>query len=126
MSVHAGDGTNDVFAPKCVDAGTVTGGSGSDVVTEVVDAASTDDDFRKTVSVAKTVRRITYTVYENAAPVTGAKAVASTSVITGSGITRTVAPVDAGAMASVAPNVTRSPGKNCSPHCQTLKQAALP
>ncbi len=39
----AGDGTNDVFAPVCVDAGTVTGGTGLDVVTEVVDAATTND-----------------------------------------------------------------------------------
>lgn len=50
-SVPAGDGTNDVLASGRVDTGTVTGVTGLDVVTEVVDAASTDDDLPKTAKV---------------------------------------------------------------------------
>lgn len=40
IAVPAGDGTNDVLAPVSSYAGTVTGGSGLDVVTESVDAAT--------------------------------------------------------------------------------------
>lgn len=60
-SVPAGDGTNDVFASICVDAGTVTGVTGLDVVTEVVDAASTDDKLLNTLCVTCAVCKITLT-----------------------------------------------------------------
>lgn len=104
-SVPAGDGTNDVFASLCVDSGTVTGVSGLDVVTEVVDTASTDDDLVKTVSVTCTVCCISCTAHENTAPVSVTKPVRSTSGVSGSVSTRIVTPVDAGATASVASNV---------------------
>lgn len=44
----AGDGTNDVFVSVWVDAGPVTGVVGIDMVTEIVDAVTTDDDPCKT------------------------------------------------------------------------------
>lgn len=47
-----------MLASVCLDTGTVTGGPGLDVVTEVVDTATTDDKLLKTPMVTVAVEEI--------------------------------------------------------------------